>query len=65
VDHLHDIHNYAWQLLKLASNWIKTSYNRLANGMGYHDDDKTWLYRPTHTKEKLPKLQSSWEGPDK
>jgi hypothetical protein len=24
--------------------------------------DKMWLYRPTHTKGKSPKLQSSWEG---
>jgi hypothetical protein len=24
-----------------------------------------WLYRPTSTKGKSPKLQSSWEGPYK
>jgi hypothetical protein len=24
-----------------------------------------WLYRPTHTKGKSPKLQSSWDGPYK
>jgi hypothetical protein len=36
VDHLHDIHNYGRQHLKLASDWMKTRYDRLANCAGYH-----------------------------
>jgi hypothetical protein len=40
---------------------MKTHYDRLANCAGYHKGDKVWLYRPTHMKRKLPKLQSSWE----
>jgi predicted small metal-binding protein len=31
VDHLHDTHNYARQHLKLASERMKTLYDRLAN----------------------------------
>jgi hypothetical protein len=53
-----DIHNY-------ASQHLKTHYNRLANCAGYHEGEKVWLHRPTCTKGKLPKLQSSWEGPYK
>jgi hypothetical protein len=30
-DHLHDIHNYVRQHLKLASDWMKTRYDKLAN----------------------------------
>jgi hypothetical protein len=65
VDHLHDIHNYVHHHLKLASDRMKIRYNKLANSAGYHEGDGMWLYRPTHTKGKSPKLQSSWEGPYK
>jgi hypothetical protein len=65
VDHLHNIHNYARQHLKLASNQMKTRYDKLANSTGYQEGDRVWLYRPTHMKGKSPKLQSSWEGPYK
>lgn len=63
VDHLHDIHNYAHQHLKLASDQMNTRHNRLANCAGYHKGNKAWLYFPTRTKGYL--LQSSWEGPYK
>jgi hypothetical protein len=65
VDHLHDTHNYALQHLKLSSDRMKTLYDKLANCAGYHEGDSVWLYRPTRTKGKSPKLQSSWEGPYK
>jgi hypothetical protein len=58
VNSLHDIYNYARQHLKLASNLMKTRYDRLANCVGYDDGDKVRLYRPTRTKRKSPKLQS-------
>jgi hypothetical protein len=48
VDHLHDIHNCAYQHLKLASDSMKTRYDRLSNCMDYHECDKPWLYCPTH-----------------
>jgi hypothetical protein len=65
VDHLHDIHNYARQHLKLASDRMKTRYDKLAKSAGYHEGNRVWLYRPTRTKGKSPKLQSSWDGPYK
>jgi hypothetical protein len=65
VDYLHDIHNYARQHLKLASDRMKTRYDKFANSAGYHERDRVWLYRPTRTKGKSPKLQSSWDGPYK
>jgi hypothetical protein len=43
VDHLHNIHKYACQHLQLASDWMKTRYDRLANCMGYHNGDKVGL----------------------
>jgi hypothetical protein len=64
VDHLHDIYNYALQYLKLASDQMKIQYGTLANCVGYHEGN-VGLYRPTSTKGKSPKLQSSWEGPNK
>jgi hypothetical protein len=63
VDHLHDIHNYAPQHLKLASDWMKTWYDKLASSAGYHECNRVWLYHPTRTKGKSPTLQSWWEGP--
>jgi hypothetical protein len=65
VHHLHDIHNYARQHLQLASNRMKTRYDKLANCAGYQEGDRVWLYRPTRTKGRSPKLQSSLEGPYK
>jgi hypothetical protein len=65
VDHLHDIHNYARQHLKMASDRMKTRYDKLANSAGYQEGDRVWLYHPTRTKRKWPKLQSLWEGPYK
>jgi hypothetical protein len=60
VDHLHDIHNYARQHLKLASDRMKTRYDKLANSAGYQEGDRVWLYRTARRKGKS-KLQSSWE----
>jgi hypothetical protein len=65
VDQLQDIHNYARRNLKLASDRMKTRYNKLANSAVYQEGDRVWFYRPTRTKGKSPKLQSSWEGPYK
>jgi hypothetical protein len=59
MDQLYDIQNYARQNLKLASDWMKTRYDKPANSAGYQEDDRVWLYRPTRTKGKSPNLQSS------
>jgi hypothetical protein len=37
----------ACEHLKLANNWMKTHYDRLANCAGYHEHDRVWLYCPT------------------
>jgi hypothetical protein len=58
ADHLHDIHNYALKHLKMASDRMKTPYDRLANCVHY-ECDNVWLYRPTRRKGKSPNLQSS------
>jgi hypothetical protein len=39
---LNDIHNYACQNLKLASDQKKTHFDKLAICVGYHDSDKVW-----------------------
>jgi hypothetical protein len=51
VDQLYDIHNYAQQNLKMASDRMKPLYDKLANSAGFQEDDRVWLYRPTRRKE--------------
>jgi hypothetical protein len=65
VDHLQNIHHYARQHLNLASDRMKTRYDKLTNSAGYHEGDRVWLYHPIRTKERSSKLQSSWQGPCK
>jgi hypothetical protein len=36
LGHLHNIHSYVHQHLKLVSDWMKTRYNRLAKCAGYN-----------------------------
>jgi hypothetical protein len=56
VAHIHDIHDYARQHLKLASDRMKTQYDKLANSAGYHEGDWVWLFRPNGTKEKFVQM---------
>jgi hypothetical protein len=62
MDWLHNIHNYIYQHLKLASDRKKIHYNFLPNSADYQKGDQAWLYHATRTKGKSPKLQPSWEG---
>jgi hypothetical protein len=62
VERLHDTHHYARRHLKVASDSMKARYDRLANSAGFQEGDHVWLYRPTQTRGKSPKLQSAWEG---
>jgi hypothetical protein len=57
VAHIHDIHDYARQHLKIASDRMKTQYDKLANSAGYHEGNRVWLYRPKRKKGNSPKLQ--------
>jgi hypothetical protein len=44
---------------------MKDRYYRLANSAGFQEGDRVWLYHPTRTRGRSPKLQSAWEGPYK
>jgi hypothetical protein len=59
----YDIHHFARQHLKVASEQMKARYDQLANLVGFQVGDRVWLYRRTRRTEKLPKLQTCWEGP--
>jgi len=63
VEQLHDIHHFARQHLKVASDRMKARYDQLANSASFQVGDRVWLYRPTRRRGKLPKLQTCWEGP--
>jgi hypothetical protein len=54
VDHLHNIHSYTRQNLKLASDPEKPRYDKLTNCASYRKGDKMWLYRSTPLKRKSP-----------
>jgi hypothetical protein len=60
INHVADladhIHNYGHQQLKLASDEMKTHYDWLAKCEDNHEGNNVWLYRPTCTKGKSPKL---------
>jgi hypothetical protein len=49
----------------MASDRMKTRYDKLANSAGYHEGDRVWLFLPNRTKGKSPKLHPAWEGPYK
>jgi hypothetical protein len=42
---------------------MEARYDCPANTTGIQQQDHAWLFHPTRTRGKLPKLQSSWEGP--
>jgi hypothetical protein len=62
-ERLHDIQHFARQHLKVASDWMKARYDRLANSAGFQEGDRVWLYRPTGKRGKSRNLQSCLEGP--
>lgn len=53
---------YSRQQFKVASGKIKDRYDSLAKDTGFQEEDNVWLYRPTGTRGKSPKLQPSWKG---
>jgi hypothetical protein len=62
VERLRDIHHYAHQHLKVASDRMKTCYNHMAYSARFQKGDQVWLFYPTQTRGKPLKLQSLWEG---
>ena len=63
VERLHNIHHFARQHLRIASDRMKARYDQLANSAGYQEGNSVWLYHPTRKRGKSPKLQTCWEGP--
>lgn len=63
MERLYDIHHFAHQHEKVASNRIRNHYDQLANVAGFQEGNRVWLYRPTRKRGKSPKLQTCWEGP--
>jgi hypothetical protein len=43
---LYDKHHYYHQHLKMASDWLKTCYDHLANSQQFHEREQIWLYHP-------------------
>jgi hypothetical protein len=43
VEHLQEIQNYGRQHLQVASNRMKTRYNKLTNCADYQDEAHVWL----------------------
>jgi hypothetical protein len=44
---------------------MKVRYDRLANSAGFQEGDRVWLYLPTRSRGRSPKLQAAWEDPYK
>jgi len=47
VERLHNIHHFAHQHLKVASDQMKAHYDQLANSAGFQGSNRLWLYCPT------------------
>jgi hypothetical protein len=62
VEQLHDIRYNSCQHLNVTSNRIKAHYDHLINTTGFQEGDQLWMYHLFLTREKSPKLHSSWEG---
>jgi hypothetical protein len=53
VERLYDIHHFACQHLKVATNWIKDHYDQLANVAGFQEGNRVWLYCPNPEDRKI------------
>ena len=60
---LQQVHQYAREHLKIASERQKKNYDHKADAGGYHVGDVVWLHNPQKKKGYSPKLQRPWEGP--
>jgi hypothetical protein len=63
VDHQHGIHNYGRQHLKLASDRMKTLYDRLAYCAGYYEGDKTVALSPNPHEGEIAQAAILMVGP--
>lgn len=60
---LDKIHDWARRNLNLSSKNMKRRYDYQSNAQVYKVGDPVWLYNPTRTKGRCPKLQKPWVGP--
>lgn len=60
---LDKIHDWARQNLNLSSKNMKRRYDCQSNAQNYKTGDLVWLFNPTRTKGRCPKLQRPWVGP--
>ena len=51
VERLHDIHHFAREHLKVASDRMKARYDQLANSAGYQEGDKS-VAVPSYPEER-------------
>ncbi|CAN7941105.1 unnamed protein product [Ixodes hexagonus] len=56
------VHDFARRHLQLSSGQAETRYNRKASNHHLEPGYLVWLYRPTRTKSRSPKLQRNWDG---
>ena len=62
-DRLEQVHQYAREHLKIASDRQKKNYDHKAQEGGYNKGDAVWLHNPRRKKGFSPKLQRPWDGP--
>ena len=48
------VHSSVRRRIKIASDAIKTRYDRGANAFGFKEGDQMWLYNPQQRKGKSP-----------
>jgi hypothetical protein len=56
---LYDIHHFARQNLKMASDRMKAHYDQLANSAGFQEGERVWLYQPNRRRGKSIKLHTA------
>ena len=61
--HLEQVHHYARESLKLASDRMKSYYDVHAEHKTFREGDVVWLYNPRRKPGHTPKLMRPWEGP--
>ena len=62
-DRLEQVHQYAREHLRIASDRQKKNYDHKAQAGGYNKGDAVWLHNPKRKKGFSPKLQRPWDGP--
>ncbi|GBM21341.1 hypothetical protein AVEN_149910-1 [Araneus ventricosus] len=59
---LENVHAFARERIKLASERMKTRYNSRATDHHFKEGDLVWMYNPKQRRGPSLKLQKNWEG---